>query len=77
MKTIHEILSDPDSLSKLSTTELSNLLAPFIPAARKAVLPEERPVKTGMAIKTMAEMFKNPKFLAEIDAFKKAKEQKK
>lgn len=72
-KTIHEILSDPDSLLKLTTAELTALLQPFIPAARKAVLPEEKPIKTGMAVKTMQELFKNPAFAAQMQALRNSK----
>ena len=62
MKTIHEILSDPDALALLTTAELTKLLTPFIPAVRKAVLPEEKSVKVGMSMRTMTELFKNPNF---------------
>ena len=72
-KTIHELLSDPDSLAKLSTAELTALLAPFIPAARKAVLPEEKPFKVGMAIRTMTEVMNNPAFKAQMEALRNSK----
>lgn len=48
-KSIHELLAQgPDALSALSETELVELLRPYFPATRSAVLPDERPQKVGV-----------------------------
>lgn len=70
---IHDILSDPEKLLLLSDTELKTLLAPFIPLARKAVLPEEKPAKVGIAMRTMKEFLSNPEILAQMDAARAAR----
>ena len=50
---------DPDALAKLTDPELIELLKPYIPASRQAVMPEERVKKEGVAVKYVKSMLAN------------------
>ncbi len=53
--TIDELLNlDPDELIKLSTPKLMEILAPYYPTARKALLPPDKPVKKGLEYKLIS-----------------------
>lgn len=77
MKTIHEILSDPDSLLSLSDSQLKTLLAPYIPEARKAILPEEKASKLGIHSRVMKDVLarfaEDPKMAAALAALRTAR----
>lgn len=66
MATIHELLSNPEKLLALSNDELKKLLEPYIPAARKALLPQEKPGKLGMHARVMFDVLKDPKIAADL-----------
>jgi len=69
---IHSILTDPEALLKLSDERLKALLAPYIPDARKAILPEEKPSKIGVSARLLKEVMNDPTILAGLDAMRKA-----
>lgn len=68
-KSIHEILTDPESLASLSEVELKTLLAPYIPLVRKAVLPEESVRKTGLEIRSLQAALASPDIQKALGSF--------
>lgn len=54
---IHDLLNKPvEELLALSPAQLKSLLEPFIPAARKPLLPEEKIPKQGVQMKFAKEL---------------------
>lgn len=72
-KSIHEILSDPESLMALSTDDLKKLLEPYIPATRHALLPEEKPSKLGLHSRVMKDFFADPRIAEGLARLKDAR----
>ena len=75
MKSIHEILSDPEALLALTDEQLRELLEPYIPATRKAMLPEEKPSKLGLHTRVMMDVMKDPKILADLAKLRESRKQ--
>lgn len=69
-KSIHEILTDVESLLKLSDEELKKLLEPYIPAARKALLPEEKPSKIGIGTRVMKDFLRDQNILKQVESLR-------
>ena len=69
-KSIHEILSDPEALMKLTDEQLKSLLAPYIPETRKALLPEEKPSKIGLGARVMKDFMSDPNIMKQLEALK-------
>ena len=68
--TIEDILNTtPEELSLLSNDKLKELLAPLFPAARKAILPPDKPKKMGVQDRLMRDILEQNKDA--IAAFKK------
>ncbi len=75
--TIQELLSTPpEQLIALSEQELKNLLEPFIPATRLALLPPEKPRKLGVEMRAIKDAIgaNKDEIMKTLEALKARKE---
>lgn len=76
-KSFHDVLANPDSLLALTDDQLKAALAPYIPAARKAVLPTEKASKIGLHSRVMkdvtAALQRDPKIAEQLAALRAAR----